>query len=168
MSVGLRLCYPSREAVRRLSQCTRGGFLWELLSKSGDFFAGGRPDSITCSTVEHQRAGFQRRFKFFTAECNGLIVVVRACNFEVDPVAHSFFLLAKLPLLRGCQRGVFQRLLLQTGQAGLVLCRYSPNSLPYPRCHGRGRDNHVSSSAANRFHRFSKERSFHTCGPAIL
>jgi len=50
---------------------------------------GGRPVRVACITVEHQRAGFQRFFEFFLAECNCLVVVVRTNDFEINAVAHE-------------------------------------------------------------------------------
>jgi hypothetical protein len=61
----------------------------ELPSKRGDFFVSRRPICVACITVENQRTGFQRGFKFLLAERHSLIVVVRAFNFEVYSVAHK-------------------------------------------------------------------------------
>ena len=82
-----------RVALRRAgSSSGQPALTWilrKLLSEVGDVFMGGRPVRVACITVEHQRAGFQRFFEFFLAECNCLVVVVRTNNFEIYAVAHE-------------------------------------------------------------------------------
>jgi hypothetical protein len=50
---------------------------------------GGRPVGIAGITVEYERAGFQLSLEFFKIERHGLVVVVRADNFEIDSVTHG-------------------------------------------------------------------------------
>jgi hypothetical protein len=50
--------------------------------------------------VKHQRAGFQRFFEFFMAECDCLVVVVRTYNFEIQVIAHEPPTVCELSRLR--------------------------------------------------------------------
>lgn len=62
--------------------------LRKLLSKSGDVLVGGKPLRVAGIAVKNQRVRLQRFFEFFPAEHNGLIVIVRADDFEILAVAH--------------------------------------------------------------------------------
>jgi hypothetical protein len=54
-----------------------------------DLFMRWRPIRVARIAVEHQRARFQSRFEFLLAECNRLVVVVRANDFEINAIAHN-------------------------------------------------------------------------------
>lgn len=49
---------------------------------------GGRPVRIARVAVKDERAGFQGFFEFFSTKRDGLIVIVRTNDFEVDAFTH--------------------------------------------------------------------------------
>ena len=59
---------------------------------------GWRPVRVTSVAVEHERTGFQSLFEFFAAECDGLVVVVRTDDFEVEAIAHFSLMITLVPI----------------------------------------------------------------------